>query len=103
MTSQLDKVFKMQEQLDDPAAPSGQRANARQTLAQMAADWDAKNQDDIADRMLEYRDQNIGKRFTFAIYAVLAGLIPPLVYPIFVWLLAGFRKTQGQGSTEAAS
>jgi hypothetical protein len=50
----------------------------------MAADWDAKNQDDIADRMLEYRDENIGNRFTIAIYAVLATLIPPLLYPIFI-------------------
>jgi hypothetical protein len=103
MTSQLDKVFKMQEQLDDPAVPSGQRADARQTLARMATDWDAKNQDDIADRMLEYRDGNIGNRFTISIYAVLAALIPPLVYPIFVWVFAGFRKVQGQASTKATS
>jgi hypothetical protein len=99
MTSQIRKLFKLEERLEDPTISQGQRENIRETLAKMATDWDVKNQDDVADRMLDYRDENIGNRFTMAIYAVLAALIPPLLYPIFIWVLAGFRKP---ASTKAA-
>jgi len=99
MTSRIGELFKLEERLEDRTISQVQRENMRETLAKMATDWDAKNQDDIADRMLEYRDENIGNRFTIAIYAVLAALIPPLLYPIFIWVLTGFRKP---ASTKAA-
>jgi hypothetical protein len=101
MTSRIDQLFKLEERLRDSTISQRQRENITETLARMATDWDAKNQDDIADRMLDYRDENIGNHFTMAIYAVLAALIPPLLYPIFIWVLAGFRKPQ-PASTKAA-
>lgn len=100
MTSRLDALFKLEERLRDPTISQGQRENISERLAQMASDWDAKDQNETADHMLDYRDHDIGNRFTIAIYALLAALIPPLLYPIFIWVLAGFRRSQ-PASTKA--
>jgi hypothetical protein len=99
MNSRLNEFFELWYRLDDPTIIQAQREHTTQSLARIAAEWDAKTPNEIADLMLAYRDE-IGNRFTIAIYALLVGLIPLLLYPIFIWVLAGFRKSQA--STKAA-
>jgi hypothetical protein len=60
-------------------------------LGLMATVWNAKTNDEIRERIEEAEEHNY-TRLTTAIYALLAGAMPPLLYPIFLWTLAGFRK-----------
>jgi hypothetical protein len=66
---------------------------ARRKLGLMAMTWgDAKTQDEINHNIDEAVEQDHA-RLTTAIYALLGGVAPPLLYPIFLWLLAGFRRS----------
>lgn len=73
-------------------ATSPRIENARRQLGLMAMVWDAKTSDEIRDHISAALDRN-RDRLTNAIYALLAGVAPALLYPIFLWLLAGFRKS----------
>jgi len=49
--------------------------------------------EDEINRNIDEAVERDTDRLTTAIYALLAGVAPPLLYPIFLWLLAGFRKS----------
>jgi hypothetical protein len=67
--------------------------HARRELGLMAMTWGhAKTQVEINHNIDEAVERDTD-RLTTAIYALLAGVAPPLLYPIFLWLLAGFRKS----------
>jgi hypothetical protein len=76
----------------DPATPQTPATRyARHELGFMASVWDAKTNDEIGEHIeaaIEYSEV----RLTMAIYALLGGAAPPLLYPVFVWAVAGFRK-----------
>jgi hypothetical protein len=80
--------------LDNSAEYGKERiAYARRELGLMAMTWgDAATNDEILKRINKALDVDYD-RLTIGTYAVLAGIIPPLLYPIFVWVLMGFRKS----------
>ena len=75
-----------------PAATPASVEYARHELGRMADVWDAKTNDEISEHIDEAVERNEA-RLTIAIYALLAGVAPPLLYPIFLWILAGFRRS----------
>jgi hypothetical protein len=67
--------------------------DARRALGIMAFRWDPPPY--TKDEIKEHINQDISystNRLTVAIYAILAAALPPLLYPIFLWVLAGFQK-----------
>lgn len=67
---------------------------ARRELGLMAEVWDAHHS---TDEISTHIDESIGQntsRLTNSIYALLAAIAPPFLYPIFLWVVAGFRKTK---------
>ena len=83
----------------------GSVREARLGLEVMAAardiggDWNEKTvheMNEVVNKIGKYIDEEVNHdstRLTNAIYALLAAAAPPLLYPIFLWLLAGFRKS----------
>jgi hypothetical protein len=68
------------------------RLDARHELGRLADIWDATTTDEIEKHI----EESIGdhtRSLTFAIYAILGAVTVPLLYPIFLWILAGFRKS----------
>jgi hypothetical protein len=82
----------LDESLRDPKTPATRIAEVRRELGVMASTWDANTIDEIEKRIEESIDHNT-RSFTFAIYAILGAVTAPLLYPIFLWILAGFRKS----------
>jgi hypothetical protein len=60
-------------------------------LAIARAVWDARTNEEIIERIQESTSERM-QRLIAAIYALLAGAILPLLYPICVWIIAGFRR-----------
>jgi hypothetical protein len=58
----------------------------------MIIDWKVTGYDDISELINEERERT-SDRLTVAIYALLAGIAPAMLYPLFLWVVAGFRKT----------
>jgi hypothetical protein len=76
----------------DPATPQTPATRyARHELGAMALVWDAKTNDEISEHIVKAIELN-DARLTSAIYALLAGAAPALLYPVFLWVLAGFSK-----------
>jgi hypothetical protein len=98
--SQLRKFGELSAILDEPYPPA-RVEYARRELGLMALRWDdVKTAKEIGERLEEEIAHN-QDRLTFAIYALLAGAAPPLLYPIFLWVLAGFyRPAASQPQTE---
>jgi hypothetical protein len=86
----------LQGMLENSATSAARIEYARSELGHMALVWDAKTNDEIAEHIEEAEQINDG-RLTTAIYALLAAIMPPLLYPIFLWALAGFRKSTPGG------
>jgi hypothetical protein len=78
----------------DPAIPQTPETRyARHELVVMALVWGAKTNDEISEHIFKAIELN-DARLTTAIYALIAGLAPPLLYPIFLWVLAAFRHSE---------
>ena len=77
---------------DDKKRNEFARIQAIRELKVARATWEAHTNDELFERINADAHQNID-RLTTAIYALLIGAILPPLYPIFVWLLAGFRKS----------
>jgi hypothetical protein len=85
-------VSKLRDLLDDDTEFAPRRHEyAASELARARLVCEAQTNDELNDRINEALHQSRG-RFTTAIYALLGGAAPPLLYPIFLWILAGFRK-----------
>ena len=86
------------EMLDDKTTPLSaferrRIENARSALGRMASLWDPRptTNDEIEERINKDRSY-LTNRLTTSIYAMLAAAMPLLLYPIFLWILAGFQK-----------
>ncbi len=102
--SQLREFGRLSAVFNESKDPASIR-DARLGLELLSATWTTEG--DWNEKTLHEMDEvinEIGKqideavdynsaRFTTAIYALLAGVAPPLLYPIFLWLLVGFRKS----------
>ncbi len=68
------------------------RKQATSGLELLGGNWDARTHDEISERINASIDRS-RDRLTTAIYALLAGAILPFLYPFFLWVVAGFRKS----------
>lgn len=72
--------------------PLRQREYAASELARARLVWEDQTNDEINDRINEALYQN-ERHFTTAIYALLGAAALPMLYRIFLCILAGFRKS----------
>ena len=102
-TSQHKEYLRLLDYLDDHTETEFAQAHmryARRELGLIASNWgDATTHDEILKRITKALETD-RDRLATAIYALLAGVALPLLYPIFVWVLAGFRKS-GPGRAAA--
>ena len=91
--TRLDEFYRLSSILDDPTTSTAQIAYARRELGFMALSRGLSHatNDDIENAFREILDYG-RDRLTTAVYAVLAAVMVPLLYPIALWIVAGFRK-----------
>jgi hypothetical protein len=80
--------------LDDSDKTGSARVrDAVQQLARLRDFWHVRTNDELRGRIDADEERN-RDHLTTAIYALLAAMAPPLLYPIFLWMFAGFRKAK---------
>jgi hypothetical protein len=95
----MQQISRLSEMIDEARTPASVEY-ARRELGLMALVWDAKTNDEIGEHIEKAAEDNEA-RLTTAIYALLAGITPPSLYPIFLWVLRGFRQTGTQNQDTA--
>jgi hypothetical protein len=102
--SQLREYYQLTETLNDRDAPPAKRESARRYLSEIHSNYEDHYTNDELEKRIWRKVDESEARLTTAVYAVLAGLILPMLYPIVVWVLSGFRKSNlGRKSASPAA
>jgi hypothetical protein len=87
------------ETLDDRDASPAKKEHARRELSLIHSNYeehytrDEHYTNDELQKRIRRDIEESEARLTTAVYALLAGLVLPMLYPIVVWVLSGFRKS----------